>query len=236
MTFPEAMFYVLLLKAWIAYLFDTACAWRAVCNPRTSSQHQVGSETHLISTEASAQTLRPALAPSAGLCALNENASPETNTFQVWHNSHTRQQRTAQHITCCSGEESGSFWPSNIKYNTACRAPNVRVFVRFSTCSWTGYSLKKISISERLIELWRVSLYVYVQVIFLTLKREALVWEVLVVDVGHEWECCSDWCCRRTPHGGSKRSINAINSSEFTRIFLVDVCSAFMFSFFSSRW
>lgn len=73
-------------------------------NPRTPPQHQIGSETHLISTEASAWALRQLWHVPAGLCALNEKASHEQTLSKLntttTHNNTTHDmllQRTLCH-------------------------------------------------------------------------------------------------------------------------------------------
>jgi len=54
------------------------------------------------------------------------------------------------------------------------------------------------------------------QAVLLTLKRQAHVSEVLVLNAGNEMKCFTDWCWWGIPHGGSKRSINGVQLPRFT--------------------
>lgn len=173
---------------------------RTAGNPRTPPQHQIGSETHLISTEASAWALRQLWHVPAALCALNEKASHEQTLCKL----NTTTTHNTQHA---ASEDSVSFWPWNIKDNSACRTRNVMF------CSHLFLNRLFIMNIHKRYATFASSLEVYMfmgQATLLTLKRETLVLESLVLNVGHERICFSDWCWRRIPHGGSKRSINKL--------------------------
>lgn len=101
MTFPEAMFYSLLLKASIVAVFIRH--YMRVSNPRTLSTTSdwLWNTSHFYISISTGITT--ALARSRRTLCLKWERKSRTNSLQVWHNSHTRQQRTTQYITCCSG-------------------------------------------------------------------------------------------------------------------------------------
>lgn len=169
-------------------------------------------------------SITTALARSRRTLRLKWERKSRTNTSQVEHNSHTQQHNTRH----AASVDSVSFWPWNIKDNSACRTLNVMFYSHLFL-----NRLFIMNIHKRYATL-ASSLEVYMfmgQAILLTLKREALVSEVLVLNVGHERWRFSDWCWRRIPHGGSKRSINKlslhthIHSSGMQWVFMSSISS-----------